>query len=154
MGWSNGSSSHRKNECMHSADRKSRLLEIKIDYRSDEAAEFWSTTLYLSGCWGFFVVARWSFSKPWTSDRAGAVQLLELLRHAVAVGLAPGGSGLAESGQTLQGSFSAVSKPNFASKHSLESSRRDLHNALLCTVLESEFDNRGGKRTLLAQNSP
>ena len=41
----------------------------------------------------------------------------------------------AESGQTLQGSFSAVSKPNFASKYSLESSRRDLHNALLCTDL-------------------
>ena len=41
----------------------------------------------------------------------------------------------AESGQTLQGSFSAVSKPNFAIKYSLESSRRDLHKALLCTVL-------------------
>ena len=41
----------------------------------------------------------------------------------------------AESGQTLQVSFSAVPKPNFASKYSLESSRRDLHNALLCTVL-------------------
>ena len=41
----------------------------------------------------------------------------------------------AESGQTLQGSFSVVSKPNFASKYSLESSGRDLHNALLCTVL-------------------
>ena len=59
-----------------------------------------------------------------------------------------------ESGHTLQGSFSAVSKqagkqaskvvqsfskPNFASKYSLEysleSSRRDLHNALLYTVL-------------------
>ena len=37
--------------------------------------------------------------------------------------------------QTLQGSFSAVSTPNFAKKYSLESSRRDLHNALLCTVL-------------------
>ena len=36
---------------------------------------------------------------------------------------------------TLKGSFSAVSKPNFASKYALESSRRDLHNALLCTVL-------------------
>ena len=43
-----------------------------------------------------------------------------------------------ESGQTLQGSFSAVSKPNFASKYSLESSRRDLHNALLCTVLNAQ----------------
>ena len=40
--------------------------------------------------------------------------------------------------QTLQGSFSAVSKPNFASKHSLESSCRDLHNALLCTVFQSQ----------------
>ena len=43
----------------------------------------------------------------------------------------------AESGQTLQGSFSAVSTPIFASKYSLESSRRDLHNALLCIALES-----------------
>ena len=35
----------------------------------------------------------------------------------------------------LAGSFSAVSKPNFATKYALESSRRDLHNALLCTDL-------------------
>ena len=41
----------------------------------------------------------------------------------------------AENGQTLQGSFSAVSKPNFASRYSCESSRRYLHNALLCTAL-------------------
>ena len=41
--------------------------------------------------------------------------------------------------QTLKGSFSAVSKPNFASKYAFESSRRDLHNALLCTVLSSQF---------------
>ena len=32
------------------------------------------------------------------------------------------------------GWFSAVSKPIFASKHSFQSSRRDLHKALLCTV--------------------
>ena len=40
---------------------------------------------------------------------------------------------------TLKGSFSAVSKPDFArlSKYALGSSRRDLQNALLCTVLES-----------------
>ena len=44
-----------------------------------------------------------------------------------------------ESGQTLQSSFSAVSKPIFATKYSLESSRRDLQNALLCTALESQF---------------
>ena len=36
---------------------------------------------------------------------------------------------------TLKGSFSALSKPKFASKYALESSRRDLQNALLCTVL-------------------
>ena len=44
----------------------------------------------------------------------------------------------AESGQTWKGSFSAVSTPNFANKYALESSRRDLHNALLCTVLQSQ----------------
>ena len=49
----------------------------------------------------------------------------------------------AESGQTWKGSFSAVSKPNFASKYALESSRRDLHNALLCTVLESIIEKWG-----------
>ena len=36
-----------------------------------------------------------------------------------------------ESGQILQGSFSSVSKPIFASTYSFESSRRDLHNTLL-----------------------
>ena len=54
--------------------------------------------------------------------------------------LAEGGGGAAGPrgiGQILQGSFSAVSKPNFASKYSFESSRRDLPNAILCTVLES-----------------
>ena len=41
--------------------------------------------------------------------------------------------------QILQGSFSAVSKSSFATKYSLESSRRDLHNTLLCTALQSHF---------------
>ena len=41
--------------------------------------------------------------------------------------------------QNLAGSFSAVSKPNFASKYAFESSRRDLHNALLCTAPKSHF---------------
>ena len=48
----------------------------------------------------------------------------------------------AESGQTLQGSFSAVSKPNFASKYAFESSRRDLHNALLCKALKTHFSKK------------
>ena len=41
--------------------------------------------------------------------------------------------------QTLNGSFSAVSKPHFAIKYAFESSCRDLHNALLCTALQSQF---------------
>ena len=41
--------------------------------------------------------------------------------------------------RALQGSFSAVSKRNFASKYAFESSRRDLHNALLCTALKSHL---------------
>ena len=36
-------------------------------------------------------------------------------------------------------SLSAVSKPNFARKYALESSRRDLQNALLCTVLKAHI---------------
>ena len=49
------------------------------------------------------------------------------------------GDPYAESRQTLQGSFSAVPKPNFARKYALESSRRDLHNVRLCTVLEAQI---------------
>ena len=41
--------------------------------------------------------------------------------------------------QTLEGSSSAVSKRKFATKYALESSRRDLHNALLCTAPKSHF---------------
>ena len=44
--------------------------------------------------------------------------------------------------QTLGGSLSAVSKPNFARKYALESSWRDLHNALLCTPLQSRIFRR------------
>ena len=40
-------------------------------------------------------------------------------------------------------SLLAVSKPTFARKYALESSRRDLHNALLCTALESNPKKRG-----------
>ena len=39
----------------------------------------------------------------------------------------------------LAGLFSAVSNRNFARKYALKSSRRDLHNALLCTALKSHF---------------
>ena len=48
--------------------------------------------------------------------------------------------------QTLRDSFSAVSKPNLASKYSLESSRRDLHNALLCTVFQSRKPRKRKKK--------
>ena len=46
-----------------------------------------------------------------------------------------GSAAVLEGLETLEGSFSAVSKPNFASKYVLESSRRHLQKALLCTVL-------------------
>ena len=39
--------------------------------------------------------------------------------------------------QTLESSFSAVSKPTSARKYAFESSRRDLYNALLCTALKA-----------------
>ena len=54
-----------------------------------------------------------------------------------------------ESGQTLQGSFSAVSTPIFASKYALESSRQDLHNALLCTVLNAQNFRQKSLKILL-----
>jgi len=44
-----------------------------------------------------------------------------------------------ESGETLQGSFPAESKPVFANKHPLESSRRDLHNARRSKTLKSQY---------------
>ena len=43
------------------------------------------------------------------------------------------------SGQTCQGSFSALSKPVFPTEYSLESSRRSLHDALLFTAFKSNF---------------
>ena len=46
--------------------------------------------------------------------------------------------------QTLQGSFSAASKRNFAKKYALESSRRDLHTALLCTA-RIKSENHGNR---------
>ena len=45
----------------------------------------------------------------------------------------------AASGARFEGSFSVVSKPNFASKYAFESSRRDLQNTLFYTDLESYF---------------
>ena len=55
-----------------------------------------------------------------------------------AVRLAALAAALRGIGQTLEGSFSAVSKPQIASKYAFESSRRDLHNEILCTALQSQ----------------
>ena len=41
--------------------------------------------------------------------------------------------------QTLEGSFSALSKPTFASKYAFESYRQDLHDALLRAAPKSHF---------------
>ena len=55
------------------------------------------------------------------SPREGRdLEPLHLLVHQLELPLLHLGDLYAESGQTLQGSFSAVSKPNFASKYSLE----------------------------------
>ena len=55
--------------------------------------------------------------------------------------------------QTLEGSFSAVSKPNFASKYAFESSRRDLHKhsfAQLCNLkFLSEFSRNFAKECIV-----
>ena len=48
--------------------------------------------------------------------------------------------------QTLEGSFSAVSKPNFASKYALESCRRDLHDAQLHSSAISFFGKKLTKK--------
>ena len=110
---------------------------------------------------------RTSLLAPWTTDREPRTPSLH-----------PGGDrGLRA--PALEGSFSAGSKPNFTSKYAFESSRRagpfclkkkeekkrgkreaekkgkkssrrDLHNALRCTVLESNPKNQknlGAKRT-------
>ena len=42
-------------------------------------------------------------------------------------------------GLRLRGSFSAVSKPNFARKYAVESFRGDLHHVLLCTALGKTY---------------
>ena len=61
------------------------------------------------------------------------------LRHAAHRGVEGASFSSVKARQTLQSSFSAASKPNFASKYSLESSRRDLHSAFLCTALQSQL---------------
>ena len=66
-------------------------------------------------------------------------QLSSVLNYKIAFSLVEMGDLYTESGHTLQGSFSAGSKPIFATKYSLESSRRDLQNALLCTALHFHF---------------
>ena len=50
----------------------------------------------------------------------------------------PWGFGGRQARQTLEGSFSSLSKPMFASKYSFESSRRDLRNTHFCTDLRSQ----------------
>ena len=69
------------------------------------------------------------------------------LRRAPRGGARPAGRGPRRGGMAavlgaatfIQGSFSAVSKRNFASKYAFESSRRALYNPLLWTALKSDF---------------
>ena len=59
----------------------------------------------------------------------------------------PGGGGWLYQ-QTLDGSFSTVPKPNFASKYAFERFRRDLHKALLCTALKKKDRTASRRRRL------
>ena len=93
---------------------------------------------------------RSAFHACLTDEKMQAVESLEPSCRAPPRASSPGGARgapravsaythTARMRQTLPGSFSAVSKRNFASKYAFESSRRDLHNALLCTALQSQF---------------
>ena len=84
--------------------------------------QFWSEFGSVSTCLQNIVIVTWNLSMKYhlySVSRLFSSPTRMYLRDLYA-----------ESGQTLKGSFSAVSKPNVASKHSLESSRQDLHNAL------------------------
>ena len=118
---------------------------------------------YLSRCWSFRAIAPWAtgnlgpFSFPFQHSARGKKlrkknyrdlnPLLYRDRDATAERGCRRLAGhpvdlillLGTLRQTLQGSFLAVSKPNFARKYAFESSRRDLHNALLGTALKSHF---------------
>ena len=73
-----------------------------------------------------------------------------LLAHAALLELDLGDL-YAESGQTLQGSFSAVSKPIFSNKDSFESSRRDLQDLHLCVFWEKRTEIENGKMKMYAK---
>ena len=76
---------------------------------------------------------------PKAAARLAQAPMEEPMEEAMAAPLEAAMEAAMEDTQTLEGSFSAVSNQNFASKYALESSRRDLHNALLCTALQSQF---------------
>ena len=78
-----------------------------------------------------------SFACPWDVDE---LVTNKLGTSAIfASGPCPAGPAAGLASSCKEGSFSAASKPNFASKYAFESSRRDLHNALLCTALHLNF---------------
>ena len=82
-----------------------------------------SALLRISAASGFLILSPGAgLSGAFTGSRRSACSL-------------PGSAG----GIALQGSFSAVSKRNFASKHAFESIRRDLDNALLFWPMQGIF---------------
>ena len=102
------------------------------DFETENASWYWNQPLQTSGLQEIDIneAAATSFNFvciSWISASRSAFSLLIAWRGSLSIEHA-------FRCQTLEGSFSAVSKPNFASKYAFESSRRDLHNALLCTV--------------------
>ena len=103
----------------------------------------------------WFTNAHRMFARSWELNPAICFRIANVLKasmnsgygvwHLLSAQTIDLGDLCAESGQTLQGSFSAVSKPNFATKYSSKSSRRDLHNALLCTVFGIQIRKAGKK---------
>ena len=71
--------------------------------------------------------------------RMDRIAAMKNLRSTNLVESADLGEPYAESGQTSQGLFFAVSNPILATTYSLESSRRDLHIALRATILKSQI---------------
>ena len=116
------------------------IFEKKCDFGAVQRSAFCRSRRELSNA---YLLAKFGFDTaenepskvcriPWQLSNAG--------RRARRVALR-GPLRYEEFDETWQGSFSAVSRPNFARKYAFESSRRDLHNALLRTALKSHLKN-------------
>ena len=128
------------NICKH-FDKKNEIAELCKGVHCVDLGESFQTHIYLQN----FISIQPRMSPVKFAGRVRETGLpargppLRLREAHLAAPGAPASAVAAQMRQTLEGSFSAVSKRNFARKYAFESSRRDLHNALLCTALKSHF---------------